>query len=77
MSSLTPAQCSYIAANVDFWEVFKPNKEGYSTAMTRRALWEKKGNSVIPYEDAGVSVGFYVMMKDGIRGYGEKAERQY
>ena len=61
----------YIWKNVDFWEVFILSKGGYKKAEVRRRFWERLGFEVFPYEDEGVSVGIYVMTKDGVRTYGE------
>jgi len=64
----------YIWKNVDFWEVFIPSKGGYEKAYRRKRFWERMGFEVFPYEDEGVSVGIYVMTKDGVRTYGERSE---
>jgi len=63
----------YIWKNVDFWEVFIPIKGGYKRARKRKKFWESVGFEVFPYEDKGVSVGIYVMTKDGVRTYGERS----
>jgi len=64
----------YIWKNADFWEVFIPSKGGYEKAYRRKRFWERMGFEVFPYEDEGVSVGIYVMTKDGVRTYGERSE---
>ena len=64
----------YIWKNVDFWEVFIPSKGGYEKAYRRKRFWERMGFEVFPYEDEGVSVGIYIMTKDGVRTYGEHSE---
>jgi hypothetical protein len=63
----------YIWKNADFWEVFIPIKGGYKRARKRKKFWESVGFEVFPYEDKGVSVGIYVMTKDGVRTYGERS----
>ncbi len=73
----------YIWKNVDFWEVFIPSKGGHKKARKRKKFWESVGFEVFPYEDKvevfpyeedkGVSVGIYVMTKDGVRTYGERS----
>ncbi len=64
----------YIWKNVDFWEVFIPSKGGHKEARKRKGFWDRMGFEVFPYEDKGVSVGIYVMTKDGVRTYGERSE---
>ncbi len=63
----------YIWKNADFWEVFIPSKGGHKKARKRKKFWESVGFEVFPYEDKGVSVGIYVMTKDGVRTYGERS----
>ena len=59
---------------IDFWEVFIPSKGGHKEARKRKRFWERMGFEVFPYEDEGVSVGIYIMTKDGVRTYGEHSE---
>ena len=59
---------------IDFWEVFIPSKGGHKEARKRKRFWDRMGFEVFPYEDEGVSVGIYVMTKDGVRTYGEHSE---
>ena len=72
MYGFSKEQWKYIAENIDFTEVFIPSKGGYDKVKKRKGLWEGRGYSVIPYEDKGVSVGLYVMMRGGVKSYGEK-----
>ena len=58
---------------IDFWEVFIPSKGGHKEARKRKRFWDRMGFEVFPYEDEGVSVGIYVMTKDGVRTYGERS----
>ncbi len=53
--------------------MFIPIKGGYKRARKRKKFWESVGFEVFPYEDKGVSVGIYVMTKDGVRTYGERS----
>ena len=59
---------------IDFWEVFIPSKGGHKEARKRKRFWDRMGFEVFPYEDEGVSVGIYIMTKDGVRTYGEHSE---
>ncbi len=61
--------------NWDFTEVFKASN--YKYAKERQEVYDAKGFETIPYVDEGVSVGFHVMIKDGIRTYGQEMKKRF
>jgi hypothetical protein len=73
MYGFSPERWEYIWKNADYWEVLKPSGDSLVRLQKRKLFFENKGFEVIPYVDRGVSVGLYVMKKDGKRTYGEDA----
>ena len=65
MYGFSKGRWKYIHENIDFTEVFVLSKNGDRKTKERVKYWEGNGYRAIPYEDNGVSVGIYILRKEG------------
>jgi hypothetical protein len=58
-----------ICTNLDlddiYIEVYIKSKGGEAKVAMRKKFFEELGHEVIPYEDVGVSVGIFILKKEG------------